>query len=73
MVINDEFNVTPKNFTDVNDQLNYFVKTLNIAKKSFISRKRNFINSGNYINLSKIAKFKEKAKIIETVPQNKGH
>ena len=41
-IFSDEFNVTPKNFTDVNDQLTYFVKTLNIAKESFIPRNFNF-------------------------------
>ena len=38
-IFNDEFNVTLKNFTDVNDQLTYFVKTLNIANESFIPSK----------------------------------
>ena len=41
-IFSDEFNVTPKNFTDVNDQLTYFVKTLNIAKEPFIPRNFNF-------------------------------
>ena len=41
-IFNDEFNVTLKNFIDVNDQLTYFVKTLNIAKESFIPRKKCF-------------------------------
>ena len=35
--------VTFKNFTDVNDQLSYFVKTLNIAKELFIPRKKCFL------------------------------
>ena len=29
-------------FTDINDQLSYFVKALNITKKSFILRKKVF-------------------------------
>ena len=41
-IFNDEYNVTLKNFVDVNDQLTYFVKTLNIAKESFIPRKKCF-------------------------------
>ena len=38
-VLNDKFNITSKNFTGVNDQFNYFIKTLNLAKESFISKK----------------------------------
>ena len=67
--------VTFKNFTDVNEQLSYFVKTLNIAKELFIPRKKCFTNSRNHIKLDKTAKSKlrKKAKIMETVPQNKGY
>ena len=35
-ILNDEFNVTLKNFTDVNDRLSYFVKTLNLYGKRII-------------------------------------
>ena len=38
-IFNDEFNVTLKKITDVNAQLTYFVKTLNIANESFIPSK----------------------------------
>ena len=31
-VFNDIFNITLKNFTDVNDQLSYFVTILNLTK-----------------------------------------
>ena len=31
-VFNDKFNITLKNFTDVNDQLSYFVTILNLTK-----------------------------------------
>ena len=55
-IFNDEFSVTLKNFTDVNDQLSYFVKTLNIAKESFIPRKKCFINSINHIKLDETAR-----------------
>ena len=40
-VLSDKFNFTFKNFTDVNDQLSYVVKTLNVTKVSFIPRKKN--------------------------------
>ena len=62
-------------FTDVNDQLSYFVKTLNITKESFIPRKKCFINSRNHIKLDKTAqsKLRKNQKIMETVPQNNGH
>ena len=74
-IFNDEFNITLKSFTDVNNQLTYFVKTLNIAKESFIPRKKCFNNHRNHIKLDKTAKSKlrKKTKIMETVPQNKGH
>ena len=36
---NDKFNITLRNFTDVNGQVSYFVKTLILAKESFITRK----------------------------------
>ena len=39
-----------KNFTDVNDQLTYFVKTLNIAKESFIPRKNVLITLEMILN-----------------------
>ena len=61
-IFNDEFNVTLRDFTDINDKLNYFVKTLNIAKVSFIPRKKCFINSRNHIKLDKTAKSKLKKK-----------
>ena len=61
-IFNDEFNVTLKKFTDVNDQLSYFVKTLNIAKESFIPRKKCFINPRNHIKLDKTAKSKLRKK-----------
>ena len=31
-VFNDKFNITLKNFIDVNDQLSYFVTILNLTK-----------------------------------------
>ena len=37
-IFNDELNVTLKNFADLNYQLSFFVKTLNI--ESFILRKK---------------------------------
>ena len=55
-------NVTLKNLTDGNDQLSYFVKTLNIAKESFIPRRKCFINSRNHIKLDKTAKSKLRKK-----------
>ena len=61
-IFNDEFNVTLRDFTDVNDKLSYFVKTLNIAKISFIPRKKCFISSRNHIKLDKTAKSKFKKK-----------
>ena len=61
-IFNDEFNVLLKNFTDVNDQLSYFVKTLNIAKESFIPRKKCFNNPRNHIKLDKTAKSKLRKK-----------
>ena len=61
-IFNDEFNVTLENFTDGNDQLSYFVKTLNIAKESFIPRRKCFINSRNHIKLDKTAKSKIRKK-----------
>ena len=61
-IFNDEFNVTLENFTNGNDQLSYFVKTLNIAKESFIPRRKCFINSRNHIKLDKTAKSKIRKK-----------
>ena len=61
-IFNDEFNVTLENFTDVNEQLTYFVKTLNIAKESFISRKKCLNNPRNHIKLDKTAKSKLRKK-----------
>ena len=61
-IFNDEFNVTLENFTNGNDQLSYFVKTLNIAKESFIPRKKCFINPRNHIKLDKTAKSKLRKK-----------
>ena len=55
-VFNDEFSITVKNFTDENNQLNHFIKTLNLAKESFIPRKIYFNNSRNHIKLDKTAK-----------------
>ena len=49
-------------FTDVNDQLSYFVKTLNMTKESFIPRKKCFINSRNRIKLDKTAQSKLRKK-----------
>ena len=57
-VFNDEFSITAKNFTDENDQLNYFIKTLNLAKELFIPRKIYLNNSGNHIKLDKTVKSK---------------
>ena len=61
-IFNDEFNVLLKNFTDVNDQLSYFVKTINIAKEPFIPRKKCFINLRNHIKLDTTAKSKLRKK-----------
>lgn len=55
-VFNDKFNITLKHFTDVNYQLSYFLKTLNIAKEPLIPRKKKFINSRNHIKLENTAK-----------------
>ena len=51
-IFNGEFNVTlkKKNFTDVMDQLTYFVKTVNIAKESFIPRKNVLITLEMILN-----------------------
>ena len=57
-IFNNEFNVTVKNFTNVNDQLSYVVKTLNIAEESFIPRKKCFINYRNHIKSDKTAESK---------------
>ena len=61
-VLNDEFSVTLTNFTDLNDQFSYFVKTLNIPKGLFIPRKKCFIYSRNHIKLDKTAKSKLRKK-----------
>ena len=74
-VFSDKFNTALKNFTDVNDQLRYFVKTLNIAKELFIPRKC-FINSRNNIKLNKIAKSKSSKNQRfwkQYLTTNKGH
>ena len=62
-ILNDEFNVTFENFTDVNDRLSCFVKTLNLYSKRIIHpQKKWFINSRNHIKLDKIAKSKLRKK-----------
>ena len=75
-ILNDEFNVTLKNFTDVNGRLSYFVKTLNLYSKRILHpQKKCFINSRNHIKLDKTAKSKlrKKTKIMEPIHQSKGH
>ena len=72
-IFNDGFYVTLKNFTDVNDQHNYFVKTLDIAKESFIPRKKCFNNPRNHIELDKTAKSKlrKKQRLWKQYPKTK--
>ena len=61
-ILNDEFSVTLTNFTDLNDQFSYFVKTLSIPKGLFIPRKKCFIYPRNHIKLDKTAKSKLRKK-----------
>ena len=51
---NADFDSIQKVFNDVNYQLSYFLKTLNIAKEPLIPRKKIYINSRNRIKLEKI-------------------
>ena len=53
-IFNNEFNVTVKNFTNVNDQLSYVVKTLNIAEEPFIPRKNVLLTIGIILNQIKL-------------------
>ena len=49
-VFSDEFYITLNNFTAVNDQLNNFVKTLNLSTGFFIHKKISLITLGIILN-----------------------